>query len=427
MKILNFFKNKEGANASWLIGGKIFQMLISLFVGVLTARYLGPSNYGLINYASAYVAFFTSFCTLGINSVIIKDFVDKPEDEGEAIGSAIVLRMLSSILSAVTIVCIVGIVDKNEPLTIAVAGLCALALPFQIFDTINYWFQSKYKSKITAIATLLAYVITAAYKIVLLILGKDVRWFAIATSIDYVCIAVFLMIAYKRYDGPKLRFSKEKAKSLLRSSYHYILSGMMIAIYGQTDKMMLKQMLDETAVGYYSAATAICSMWTFVLNSIIASIYPTILGLNGKDEGAFNRKNRQLYAIVFYVSAFVSICFLLFGDLAIKILYGEEFLPAVTPLKIVTWYTAFAFLGVARDAWVVCRNKQKYLKYLYCVAAILNVALNLLLIPVWGAAGAALASLITQIFTSIVLPLFIKDLRENAKLMLESICLKGVF
>ena len=87
-----FFQKKESRNAVWLIGGRVAQMFLSLIVGIWTARYLGPSNYGLINYGTAYVAFFTSICNLGLNSVIIKDFVDNPDEQGEAIGSALVIE-----------------------------------------------------------------------------------------------------------------------------------------------------------------------------------------------------------------------------------------------------------------------------------------------------------------------------------------------
>lgn len=426
MNIKNILKNREVKNAGWIIGGKIAQMVISFIVSILTARYLGPSNYGLIGYASAFVVFFSSLCTLGINSVIIKDFVDNPDEQGEAIGSAILLRAVSSFLSAVMVVGIVGIVDKNEPTTIIVTALCSLGLVFQIFDTVNYWFQSQYKSKITSIATFLAYIIVSVYKILLLILGASVKWFALATSVDYIAVAVFLLLAYKKHGGQRFKFTKRKAKQLLSSSYHYILSGMMIAVYAQTDKFMLKQMLDETVVGYYSTAVTVCTMWCFVLQAVIDSIYPTILTLHGKDKIAFNRKNRQLYAITFYMSLAVSVLFMFFGTTVIKILYGEVYLPAVNVLKIVTWYTAFSYLGVARNAWIVAEGKQKYLKYIYTVAALLNVIINFALIPVMGAEGAALASLITQVLTSIVLPLFIKELRPNAKLMLEAIILKEI-
>ncbi len=422
-----FLKNKEINNASWLIGGRIGQMAISFVVGLWTARYLGPNNYGLINYASAYMAFFTSLCTLGINSIIVKEFVDFPEQQGEIIGTTLLLRILSSIFSVFMIIGIVTMVDKGEPLTIKVTILVSLSLIFQCFDTFNYWFQFQYRSKVVSLITLIAYISTAVYKLVLLVLNKNVKWFAAATSIDYLLIAILIYSAYKKMGGTSLRYSKKRAEHLLKNSYHYILSGMMVAIYGQTDKFMLKQMLDEKEVGYYSVATAICTMWVFVLQAIIDSMYPTIMNLFGKDEDAFNRKNKQLYAIVFYISSAVSLGIFFMGEFVIRVLYGEEYIPAIAPLKVVTWYTAFSYLGVARNAWIVCNNKQKYLKYIYFGAVIINVILNSLLIPILGATGAALASLITQIFTSIILPLFYKGLRSNSKLMIEAILLKGVF
>ena len=392
----------------------------------MTARYLGPGNYGLINYGGAYVSFFTALCNLGLNSVIIKDFVDHPDEQGKAIGSALIMRLISSILSVILTISIVSVIDRDEPLTIVVVALCSLGAVFHIFETFNYWFQSIYKSKITSLATLFAYVVTSVYKIILLIIGKDVRWFAFATSVDYIVVAVFLWIAYKHHGGAKLKFSLHKSKTLLHVSYNYILSTIMVAVYGQTDKLMLKQLLNESEVGYYATAVAICKMWTFVLQAIIDSIYPSILRLKNEDKNAYERKNRQLYAIVFYVSFFVSVGFLIFGNLIVKILYGDAYLPSAPVLKTVTWYTAFSYLGVARNAWIVSEGKQKYLKYMYGCAAVMNVIVNAILIPQMGAVGAALASLITNIFTSIVLPLCFKEMRPNAKMMLDSIFLRGI-
>ena len=427
-KIINLVAHsKEVKNAGWIIAGRVVQMILSFFISVFTARYLGPSNYGIINYAGAYVAFFTSLCTLGINSVIIKEFVDNPADQGKAIGTTIVLRAFSSLLSSIMIVGIVGIIDPGEPVTIIVSALCSIALVFQVFDTINYWFQSKYQSKVTAIATFIAYIVTSVYKIILLILQKSVIWFAFASSVDYIILAICLFQAYRTHDGPKFQFSWTKGKYLLGKSYHYILSGMMIAIYGQTDKLMLKQMLSETSVGYYSLASSVNLMWCFVLQAIIDSIYPTIMTLyKNKDKEGFERKNRQLYAIVIYVSIFVALMFMIFGKFAVVLIYGAEYEPSADLLKIIAWYTIFSYLGVARNAWIVCTNTQKYLKYIYISAAITNVILNLAFIPLWGAAGAAVASLMTQILTGMILPCFIKPMRPNVKLMAEAFMLKGI-
>jgi len=424
--VFKFLKNKTVNNAAWLIGGKIAQMAISLIVGVITARYLGPSNYGLIGYATAYTAFFNAFCTLGINSLLVKEFIDNPQKEGTIIGTSLVFRAISSLMSAFVIISIVCFIDSGETTTIAVVALCSIGVVFNVFEVFNYWFQAHLRSKITAMATLLAYFVTSVYKIILIIMGKSVILFAFATSVDYICIAIFLFIAYIKSGGKKLNFSWEYGKNLLSRSYYFILPGIMVAVYGQVDKLMLKQMISKTEVGYYSTAVAVCGMWCFVLSAVIDSVYPSIMQANGKDEELFKTRNRQLYAFVFYISMFVSVMFLIFSPLVIKILYGAEYSGAVAPLRIITWYTAFSYLGVARNAWIVCKDKQKYLKYIYIGAAVMNVILNIIFIPIWGASGAAVASLAAQILTSIVLPLFIKPLRENSILMIEAIMLKGI-
>lgn len=426
MNLSKFLKNRTARNAGWIIGGRLINKVLVFFVGVLTARYLGPGNYGLIDYAAAYTTFFASLCNLGINSVIIKDFVDNPEEQGSAIGTTLVLRAVSSALSALMIFCIVRIIEGNEPITLTVVALSSLGLIFQVFDSFKQWFQFRLQSKYAAIATVIAYLAVSVYKILLLMAGKSVIWFALATSVDYIALAVCLIIAYRRNQGPRLSFSWQKAKQLLSGSHSYILSGLMISIYATTDKLMLKQMLDEAAVGYYGLAVTLSTAWGFVLEAVIDSVYPSVIQAHGKDKALFDRKNRQLYALVIYGALSVSLVICLLADPIIRILYGAAYAPSVLPLRIVVWYTAFSYLGGARNAWVVSENRQKYLKYLYCGAAAINVALNFLLIPVWGTAGAAAASLVTQISTTVLIPALIPALRPNAKLMVEALLLQDV-
>ena len=425
MNIFRILKNKTAQNAGWIIGEKVIQMLISLVVSLLTARYLGPSNYGLISYATSFVAFFSSFCTLGINSLLVRELVERPEAEGEVLGTSLVLQGISSLLSALTILSVVNVIDRDEPTTIWVVALCSLGMIFKIFGTFNYWFQRRLESRFTAIATLIAYVATATYRVFLIISGQSVTLFALATSVDHLVLAFVLFLYYKKCGGQRLGFSWAYGKELLSRSKHFILSGLMVAIYGQTDKLMLKQMLDVAETGFYSTATTINSMWCFVLTAIIDSLFPSVIEAHKSgDNQLFNRKNRQMYAIVFYASMVVAVLFNIFAELAIYILYGKAYLPAAMPLRIVSWYTAFSYFGVAREAWIVSKNKQNHLFKIYVTAAIGNVFLNFLLIPIWGASGAALASLIAQILTGFVVPFFIRDLRPNAKLMLEAILLR---
>lgn len=423
----NFLKNKTLRNALWIIGGRLVHKGLAFCVGIPAARYLGPGNYGLIDYAAAYTTFFASLCTLGIDSVIIKDFVEHPEEEGQAIGTTLALRGASSLLSGVMILGIVAIADRGEKTTLLVAALGSIGLVFRSFDTVQQWFQSRLKSRYVSMAALIAFAAAACYKLVLLVTGRSVEWFALATAVEYVVLAAILLIAYRRSGGPKLGFSRRKAKALLGASGSYILSGLMISVYAATDRLMLKHMLDTSAVGYYGLAVSLSTAWGFVLRAVIDSVYPDLIRSYSRGREVFERKNRQLYAMVIYGALAASVAVCLLARPIVAVLYGDAYLAAVPPLRIVVWYTVFSYLGVARNAWVVCENKQRYLTYLYFGAAVVNVLLNLAMIPRWGTSGAAWASLLTQVATTVVLPLLIPALRPNGKLMLEAAMLKDVF
>ena len=193
-----------------------------------------------------------------------------------------------------------------------------------------------------------------------------------------------------------------------------------------SDKFMLKHMIDEAEVGYYSTACSLCNTWVFILSAIIDSMYPVIMESHKNNYLKYEQQNRLMYAIVFYISVFVSLLFVIFASPVIRLLYGEAYMPSVAPLQVITWYVAFSYLGVARNAWIVSENLQKYITPIYAGAAITNVVINYLLIPVWGATGAAIASLITQVSTIFFFPLFIKPMRKNTKLLAEALFLKGI-
>ena len=173
-------------NSLWIIGGKIAQMLLTLIIGAISARYLGPSNYGLINLGAAYTALFTPIISLGLYGIIVNEILNKPNEDGVILGSAVGLRIISAIISSI---CILGLVilthPKNELLWIVTMLQCT-AILFQWSDTFNYWCQSQYNSKAAVCIQLAAYIIASVYKIYLLITQKSVEWFAFSLGVDFI-------------------------------------------------------------------------------------------------------------------------------------------------------------------------------------------------------------------------------------------------
>lgn len=404
-------KNKFLNNTGWIIVGKLAQMVISLFITMITARYLGPSNYGAIAYVSSFVAFFTAIANLGLNNVSVKYIIDKPEKEGEVIGSILAMQLISSIICSVAICILVYFLNQEDVMLIYISFIQVISLIFQSFYIFNYWYQSKLKSKVSTIITFVSYLVMTVYRIIILILQKDITWFAFAITLDVLVVSILLYVSYRRSGGQKLSFSLKLSKELLSVSKHFILSGLMISIYGQMDKVMIGQMLSTTELGYYSTALAICNMWVFILAAIIDSARPLIMTYRKNNKVQYEEGLIKLYSAIIWITIFVSIGISIFAEWIVLILYGVAFLPAVATLRILTWYNAFSYLGVAMSIWLISENMQKYEKVKSGVGAISNLTLNVLFIPTLGITGAAFASLMTQIITNFIMPMFIRDLR----------------
>lgn len=421
------FKNKIVKNVSWIIACRICQAILALLINMLTARYLGPYNYGIISYAASMVAFVTPLMNLGISNIIVNEIIKHPNEEGNIVGTSIGLTMISSVCCVLALAGIVSVVNRGEKETLIVCILYSLLLFSQSFEMIQYWFQAKLMSKYYAISTLIAYVIVSAYKIFLLAAGKSVYWFALSHAIDYLLIAIFLIFVYKKKQGQRLGFSFDIAKQLFKQSKHYILPGIMGVVLAQSDRIMLKIMCSNEAVGLYSAAYSIAGLTSFVFTAIIDSMRPAILENKKHCQEKYRQLMLKLFGIVIYLSIAQAIFITIFAKIIVHVMYGTEYYSSIPTVQLIIWYTLFSNLGGAKSVWILAEQKQKYLWMITISGMLLNILLNLILIPYIGINGAALATLITQIFSNFVINYFIKPLKDVNKITLQSLNIIKIF
>ncbi len=414
-------RNKVINNTVWIVGCKIVQSVLQLVINMLSARYLGPSNYGLINYASSIAAFCIPIMQLGMRSTLVKEIVDRPEKEGQTMGTAIGMSVISSILCIIGITTFTVIANGDEKTTVIVCLLYSTSLIFQALEMVQYWFQAKLISKYTSLTMLFAYIVVSIYKTILLITRRNIYWFTVAQVIDFFIIAVVLLFIYKRVGGQKLTFSFKRGKELLSKSRYYIISGMMVTIFAQTDKIMLKFMVGDSGVGQYSAAVASAGLTGFIFAAIIDSFRPSIIESKKAGSTNYGKKVGVLSAIIIYLSLLQSLGMTLFSDLIVYILYGEDYAQSAGILTVLVWYTTFSYMGSVRNIWILAEEKHKYLWIINMSGALGNIALNLALIPIWGVQGAAIASLVTQIFTNFIIGFIMPQIRDFNKLMLKGL------
>ncbi len=420
-------KNRLISNASWIIACKTAQSLVALLIGTISARYLGPSGYGLISYAASMVAFMTPLAQLGLRNVLVEQIVASPEREGETVGTALVMSTTASIFCVMGCIAFSMIANANERDTFLVCLLYSISLIFQMTEMTEYWYQAKLLSKYTSVISLIAYTVVSIYKVFLLVTEKSVFWFAAANALDHLLISAGSIILYRHLGAKRLTFSFSMARTLFSKSRHYIVSGMMVAVFSQTDKIMLKMMIGNAQTGYYSTAATCAVLSGFVFLAVIDTTRPIIFEKKKADRLEFEKSVSRLFSIIIYMGLAQGVVFTLLAKWIVMILYGEAYAQAAPVLQVLIWSSAFAYIGTVRNIWLLAESKQKYLWLVNLSGALLNIAGNLLLIPSFGAAGAAFASLATQCFTNFALCFIIRPIRPITKLIWRSFDPRVIF
>ena len=418
---INMEKKQVFQNAKWIVACKIAQSLLQLVVGMLCARYLGPSNYGLIGYATSVTAFFLPVMKLGFDATLVSELIQEPEKEGEILGTSLIFNVISSLLCMAGVFAFVWTMNAGETIVILVCVLYSLSMVCAALEMIQYWFQYKLLSKYSSVVMLVAYVLVSAYRVGLLVFQKNVYWFALTNAIDYGMIGISLLVLYHKLGEQRLAFCFDRGLKMLNRSKYYILASMMIVVIQNTDRIMITMMVSEAENGYYSAAITCATLAQFVYTAIIDSFRPMILAERKKDRAVFENSIAGLFSIIVYVSAAQSVVFIVCAELIIKILYGAAYAAAVPILRILMCYIIFSQMGTVRNVWILAEEKQRYLPWINLCGALLNIMLNIFFIPLWGACGAAFASLITQFVANFVLGFVFKPLRKNNELLLRGI------
>ena len=418
----NILNNRIAKNAGWIIGAKVVQALFGFAISILSARYLGPSNYGIINYAASLISFVTPFAQLGITDIIVQELISHKDEEGTVLGTATVLTLFSSVICILGLNLFALVANADSVVTRIVCLLYSLMLICQAFELILNWFQAHLLSKYTSIISTIAYIVVSAYKLFLLMTQKSIYWFTVSYSIDFVIIASCSYLVYKKKGGQRFSFSKSVGKRMLNTSKYYIVSSLMVTLFVNVDKIMINQMIDDASVGFYSVAISCSGMTGFIFSAVINSFRPVIFSHRTDNNiERFELNLKRLYCIVIYLSLAQSVVVSIFSKEIVSILYGSQYIDSIGVLKLLVWYTTFSYLGSVRNIWILSENKQKYLLVLNSVGAVVNIILNAVLIPRIGITGAALASLVTQFITNYVMGWILKPLRHNNKLMMQAL------
>lgn len=413
------------SNTGWLFSGRFFRILVSLFTATWVARYLGPSQFGALQYALAFSSFFLPLSTAQMDTIVTRDLVQQPEDKNQILGTAVVLQLIGGTTAALLSIVAILLVSPTDFYLQLLVAIVALKFVFNSLQPIESWFESQVNSKFTVLADNLAFILITLLKCSLILLQAPLFAFAIIISLETLIFAIGLCWCYQRNHQSILnwRTSVTHLKYLLKESLPLALSSTACIIYINVDRVMLGSLIGSHAVGIYSSAATLADAWWFLPTIVCSSLYPTIIQSKTLDQKIYRQRLQSFYDLISFLAYSLIILILPLTGWIINLLYGESYQSAVPVFTIYIWSVLFSFQGIAQSRWIVTEGLQKFHFHSRLAGLITNIVLNLILIPHYEGTGAAIATIVSYAIGNYLYFLFIPETRENALLMTKALCL----
>jgi PST family polysaccharide transporter len=393
-------------------------------VGIWVARYLQPKDYGLLTYAMTFVSLFGAIAELGLGTIVIRDIARDPSCKDETLGSAFVLQLIGGIVTLVLTVGTISLLKPNEILIRWLVGIVAAGTIFQAFRTTDYWFQSQLQAKYIVVANNLVSVVYGVLRIGLIRLQATVIAFAWASLAEAALRGLAMVVAY-RINGNHLRTwrcSLLRAKQLVQESWPLVLSGLAVYVYSKIDQVMLGSLLsDTTQLGYYSVAVKLSELFDFIPIIIYQSVFPKLSSLKEKNQEDYINKFQIYFDIMALLWLLVAVPVSILSPYLVSILYGKSYAASAPILSIYVWAQFGSNFGMARSAYLAVEGKLHYSLYLSVIGAFMNIGINSILIPRFGAIGATTATLITYFFVIVLVNFYFRELRLIGNMIIRSL------
>ncbi|SIQ95161.1 Polysaccharide biosynthesis protein [Pseudomonas flexibilis] len=332
--------------------------------------------------------------------------------------TAFTLMVMASFVSFVLLSGLVLLLEESYENRIYIFVI-SMGIIFQAFSVVEYNFQSQVKAKYSSIAKSLSLVVSAATKILLVWLEAGLIFFAASYLLDFVVTAAILLAMNFKKSQPNFfcGYDSSLLRPLLKSAWPMMLSAISVSLYSRIDQIMLKSMVGLHELGVYAAAIKVFEGWMIVPYVISISLLPAIVRFKAAESKSYEKNMAILFAFLFWSSALVALFFSFFGEFVISMTFGSKYLDSASILVVVMWSATFAALGSITARYLTVEGMESKILSRTLVGLIVNVLLNLVLIPVYGVQGAAISTMVTLFVANYLINYFDRDLKQ-----LVSIC-----
>lgn len=390
-------------NTTWLMLDRVVRMVLGITLGAWIARHLGPRDFGSLAYVIAFMGFFQAASALGLDLVLARDLARAPDLAGVLMGAALRLRLAAGAMGLMVACGVMWLVRSADVDSLVLTALCSLTLILQPADLMDLWFQSQGQSRQAVLPRVTAFLVVSGLRVLFIVYHAPLWFFAMAYSAESLLAFSLLLMAYRRRKTPSAWiYDGAVAKKLMVDAWPLLVSSLAIMVYMRFDQILLREMQGEAVLGLYSAVLPFSLAWHFIPAAICVSVTPSLARLHAQDPVLFRRRVVSLFSVLAWTSMAISVGVAFLAPTVTSLLLGPSYDGAGSVLAIHVFSNVPVFLGVAQVRYLSIVGKTRVIMVQTLVGMCVAVGMNLVLIPHYGAQGAATSSVLAFLASGVL-------------------------
>ncbi|QHS63041.1 flippase [Chitinophaga agri] len=386
--------HKIFTNSGWLLADKLARLFIGLITTAMIARQVGPEAFGIWNYALALTTIVGSLAVFGLDKVVVKEIVSSPERENNIVASTLAIRLAGAMVCYLICAAIVYATKSYSPVYIYCTLITGLIVILQSFDVFDYYYQARNEVQQVIIPKMVLFVVFCFIKIAFVYLNGTLIQFLWLTVIELLLTYSIILINYLRKGGKQLltAINVAEIKYLLLHSWPLTFTGLLILLYLKADQLLLDTFGTSAQLGEYAAAARISELWYALPTVLATALLPGLISKKQTDMDAYVQAIERWLRLSFWTSTLIALMMAFIATPVTQLLYGVQYPKSGVILAIHIWANIPVFLCTALMQYQLIEGAYKINLYASFAGLIVNIVINILLIPSMGGVGAAIAT-----------------------------------
>ncbi|MEP7071752.1 MAG: flippase [Verrucomicrobiota bacterium] len=417
------------SNSVWSILYQAVRVGTLAGVTIALSRHFGPQRFGSLAFGLAFVRIFAVVAAFGLDRVLVRHLAEPGAENSRVVRSIFGLKLIIAVASYLALLGFVWAIAGQDRLLLAIVVLAGAGLLFQPLDVFDYTFQARNRFRLTFLGRGLPTLCSAGLKIGAVLWGAPLLVFAFLETLEAGLIGGALLLIHRTVSRERVKAAPPvlKWRPLLAQGFPLLLGSLAVMIYMRTDVLMLGKMAGYRAAGIYSAAAQVSEACTLVSVALVPALFPILLRWRALGLGFYHRQFEKLFLVAFLSGLAVALILTIFAPVIVRSLFGDQFLSATTVLRILAWVPVFVFLGVTQSGYDITEGLTWMATLRTAAGAVINIGLNLVLIPRYGPMGAAAATVIAQAFPSVLLNISHRKTQPIFAMQMRALCLIPLF